>query len=338
MKRRARSLEKALARKGRFGDTELAHVNRREKALLMALGGAGTRNPETGFPEFYDASFDGGDVGSGQTGDNIGGGGLGVGGGGGGGYTSPGEVDQALANDKAKSVDNPDYSTGGLTSTPSQPGFFERIGTYLKNEIDPRTQQGMFNTLTGLVPGFGFATRGARGLAEALGEYVGQPLNDRFGGNAKAVDFDFGNGARFDGDSFAGIDMGPEGRNGPMGDVIARMLDATPIAAPLSPTDPGEVPYEISSFMGPGMTDLQRRALISTYGTQGVNSAFRTDPVKKYYARLLRNGLIDEQGKLFSQPYTLPIEHLYWQGVLGNPVADVGNADQIMAVANRFIG
>ena len=338
MKRRARSLEKALARKGRFGDTELAHVNRREKALLMALGGAGTRNPHTGLPEFYES--DGGDT---DSSNSPGGGFSDPGGGVSGGNDQPDPPTSSTPPGGWGGGDEePSNAPGGGFTPPEGWGggrdVFDRVGSFLENQIDPRTQQGMFNTLTGLVPGFGLASRGARGLAEALGEYVGQPLNDRFGGNAKAVDFDFGNGARFDGDPFAGVEMGPEGRNGPLGDVIARMLDATPIAAPLTPTDPGEIPYEISSFMGPGMTDLQRRALISTYGTHGVNSAFRTDPVKKYYARLLRNGLIDEQGKLFSQPYTLPIEHLYWQGVLGNPVADVGNADQIMAVANRFIG
>ena len=47
-----------LAAKGRFGDTELVHVNKREAALLKALGGSGTVNPKTGFREFYDAPGD----------------------------------------------------------------------------------------------------------------------------------------------------------------------------------------------------------------------------------------------------------------------------------------
>ncbi len=34
-----------LRSKGRYGDTELAHVNPREKAILKAMGGSGTRNP-----------------------------------------------------------------------------------------------------------------------------------------------------------------------------------------------------------------------------------------------------------------------------------------------------
>jgi hypothetical protein len=46
-------LYKELASKGRFGDTELAHVTPEEKALLKALGGAGTINPETGLEEYW---------------------------------------------------------------------------------------------------------------------------------------------------------------------------------------------------------------------------------------------------------------------------------------------
>jgi len=42
-----------LADKGRFGDTELAHVNKFEKALLESLGGSGTVNPETGLDEYW---------------------------------------------------------------------------------------------------------------------------------------------------------------------------------------------------------------------------------------------------------------------------------------------
>ena len=41
------------AKKGRFGDTELVHVNKEEKDLLESLGGAGTINPETGLKEYW---------------------------------------------------------------------------------------------------------------------------------------------------------------------------------------------------------------------------------------------------------------------------------------------
>lgn len=42
-----------LASQGRNGDNQLAHVNNWEAALLKMLGGAGTRNPNTGLKEFY---------------------------------------------------------------------------------------------------------------------------------------------------------------------------------------------------------------------------------------------------------------------------------------------
>ena len=41
-----------LAKEGRGGDTELAHVNPREKAMLKAMGGSGTINPNTGLREY----------------------------------------------------------------------------------------------------------------------------------------------------------------------------------------------------------------------------------------------------------------------------------------------
>ena len=46
-------LYNTLASKGRYGDTELVHVTPQEKALLRALGGAGTINPETGLEEYW---------------------------------------------------------------------------------------------------------------------------------------------------------------------------------------------------------------------------------------------------------------------------------------------
>ena len=42
-----------LASKGRYGDTELVHVNKIEKEILESLGGSGTTNPETGLKEYW---------------------------------------------------------------------------------------------------------------------------------------------------------------------------------------------------------------------------------------------------------------------------------------------
>lgn len=47
------NISQALANKGRFGDTMVAHLSPREAMMLKAMGGAGTRNPKTGLPEFW---------------------------------------------------------------------------------------------------------------------------------------------------------------------------------------------------------------------------------------------------------------------------------------------
>lgn len=44
-----------VAGMGREGDTMLAHINPEEAAILKALGGAGTINPNTGLPEYKKA-------------------------------------------------------------------------------------------------------------------------------------------------------------------------------------------------------------------------------------------------------------------------------------------
>lgn len=51
-----------LRSKGRGGDTILAHINPHEAAMLKMMGGSGTKNPDTGLPEFLDISDDSGTV------------------------------------------------------------------------------------------------------------------------------------------------------------------------------------------------------------------------------------------------------------------------------------
>lgn len=55
-------IAKMLEKKGRGGDTILAHITRREAEMLKDMGGAGTVNPETGLLEFYDGYVEGGFV------------------------------------------------------------------------------------------------------------------------------------------------------------------------------------------------------------------------------------------------------------------------------------
>lgn len=54
----AKSMAEMLRRMGRRGDTMLAHITPEEADMLMQAGGAGTTNPDTGLPEFYNGEFD----------------------------------------------------------------------------------------------------------------------------------------------------------------------------------------------------------------------------------------------------------------------------------------
>lgn len=44
---------RTLARQGRMGDTMMAHISPEEAAMLKARGGAGTINPQTGYPQYF---------------------------------------------------------------------------------------------------------------------------------------------------------------------------------------------------------------------------------------------------------------------------------------------
>jgi hypothetical protein len=44
---------RTLARQGRMGDTMMAHISPEEAEMLKARGGAGTINPQTGYPQYF---------------------------------------------------------------------------------------------------------------------------------------------------------------------------------------------------------------------------------------------------------------------------------------------
>ena len=52
-----KSIAKMLSKKGRGGDTMLAHITPKEARILKEAGGAGTINPDTGLMEFYDGDW-----------------------------------------------------------------------------------------------------------------------------------------------------------------------------------------------------------------------------------------------------------------------------------------
>ena len=148
----------------------------------------------------------------------------------------------------------------------------------------------------------------AYGLAQALGSGLrGMGIV----GSAPEVAFDY--------------PTGPEGRS----ESAMQAMAGGPAAPSYMRGGTMTPPSEISSFIGPGMSDLQQRALIGTYGTQGLNPAFRTDPVRRYYANILSRELVQPGGQLAQTPYILPIEQQYLSGVVGRPVQDYSNAAQV---------
>jgi hypothetical protein len=113
-----------MKNRGRFGDTELAHVNPQEMALLQALGGSGTINPFTGMPEFFKPGWSSDETGWSEgelvqmSGEGPGGGGPG---GGGGGSLVIGKMFQDQ-DSVVPSVENPDWIQPEGTILSSQVG------------------------------------------------------------------------------------------------------------------------------------------------------------------------------------------------------------------------
>jgi hypothetical protein len=288
-----------IRKQGRNGDTELAHVNPREKAILKALGGAGTRNPRTGLLQ-YEVS--GGNNSQGSSGNGDFGGSMG-------GYLE---------------------SLGAPTSDPTTPNGPRASETLYGEEFGPTAPPNAVQTgaskigevLTDpdAIPGFGIVGNLVGRAMSALGRQA----RSAYGPDAVA-DPTFEGGRQME--AFMG---GPD-FPGNLGTGLGEMRNEAfvPVANPTPRyLRGGEMapPQEISSFIGPGMSDIQQRALISTYGTQGVNSAFRTDPVRRYYANLLSRGLISDAGAPVQNPYVLPIEQQYASSVLGRPFANPADA------------
>ena len=281
---------------GRNGDTELAHVNPREKAILKALGGAGSRNPRTGLREYF-ADVDGGA---------------------GGGAQSEGSVSNvgSMGSDYSPGESDPS-ALGGFTGFGFAPTGSGSLGVGTENvsgSILGDLQQGSLPASPVALGAYGLAYGMGRAL-DALG--VGGTARGSFASPTSNLT------------AFEGGPGGMPGNRAGGGDNLAMALGAVPVSAPTPRYLRGgemAAPQEISSFIGPGMTDLQQRALISTYGTQGVNSAFRTDPVRRYYANLLSRGLISDRGTPVQNPYVLPIEQQYASMVLGRPMTNPSDA------------
>lgn len=181
------------AANGRFGDTELAHVNPAEKRLLKGLGGAGTRNPKDGALEYYeDAGGDGGHGGPvgqgghndvGHSGGSNGGGGNNNGGGGAN-YAGTHVGNENAAQGVANAHNTGANFTGGNSTSGggADPGLaggiqINRLGKGLTPEEATRMQMASF--AKSAAPGSGEAIGTQKGASDgdfgsSLGNFVGR--------------------------------------------------------------------------------------------------------------------------------------------------------------------
>lgn len=153
-----------LSSLGRNGDTMLAHINPQEAQLLKSLGGAGTTNPETGLPEFYDAAGMGGapaDAAAEAAGPvDIGTSDLG-------GLVTPGGTGPAASKGSAGLIGNIVQSEGLPEYSISTP--FGKIST-----TDMANAALNFGT-NALIPGAGLVSGLVGGFGKGMGLLGGQP-------------------------------------------------------------------------------------------------------------------------------------------------------------------
>lgn len=322
-----RTQAKKLAKAGRRGDTMLSHTTKGEvivpghvldenpniaSALIKAFQKSGVdwrsrivgtkegpTNPQTGMEEFYgDSDPAGSDPGSGMGG----GPGLGSDAAGpadGGGGVAAGDSDPAnLGGDPGVS---PGLGTPGVAPGDSDPSMLGG-STPLGPVSSPTT-------------GFqGWLDRQVNNPANVMAAMAG-PLSPAVRGMQAVRDQLEGWGANIS-DDYSGLDaVAAGGRGEEMG---------------ISPSQAESLQEQIRKFLrppaqdapsflqlNPAMTDLQRRSNIATYGTQGVNSAYRDPQTQKYYRNLLERAFINDQGGLGDINSLMPIERQYLTETLG---------------------
>lgn len=281
-----------VRRQGKRGDTELAHVNPREKALLKAMGGVGTRNPRTGLRQYYEGDFGGPFGGYGE--------GAGMG-------AAPDPTTPGGSADYG-GVDGDYLSGAGMGAAPSpttpqgsEQSFGERVGNFLGLNNPQRAGTAIAGFLGGTPLGLAaLLGQSMNTAARNAGLSVIDPVQEREQWDAM----------------FDGMPQGP-GEN-----INAALASYQPPTPQFTRAGEVAVPSEIAPFMGGDMSEMQRRALISTYGYMGTNPAFRDKPAQRYYASLLSRELVNPQMQLNQTPTLLPIEQQYLSGVMGIPQTD----------------
>jgi len=270
-----------LSSLGRNGDTMLAHINPKEAELLKALGGAGTTNPETGLPEFYDAAGMGGAPGAGG---DVGGSGL-----------SGAAAGAGLATESSGSGAHGAISeNAGIAPAP---GFFDSISNFFSDAIHgPNSFQGYGATVAkgmGVDNSFGYKTLDDLGITP--GRVADSALNVATGGISGLL----GLGATGLGivGNIVGLepagksDMYPDGNPayGPGGPLSSMQAGGANLAAGMGGTDYNGLPASIPSANTSIAATAPSAATTTPTSTQNLASSLGIDA--NILDMLLRSGV-----------------------------------------------
>jgi len=265
-----------LSSLGRNGDTMLAHINPKEAELLKSLGGAGTTNPETGLPEFYDAAGMGGAPGAGG---DVGGSGL-----------SGAAAGAGLATDAHGAISE----NAGIAPAP---GFFDSISNAFSNALDgPNSFRGYGATVAagmGVPNSFGFEPLDNLGITP--GRLADAALNVATGGISGLL----GLGATGLGiiGNIVGLepagksDMYPDGNPayGPGGPLSSMQGGGANLAAGMGGTDYNGLPASIPSANTSIAATAPSAATTTSNATQNLASSLGIDA--NILDMLLRSGV-----------------------------------------------
>ncbi len=230
----------AAAAQGRHGDTMIAHINPREAAMLKAMGGAGTINPKTGLPEFYDAA-DYGDAGGAS---GLAGGGYDANGGApdpGGDYLG-GEGQDVIGNDMGRDdiAGAPADGIGPNEWTGRQDWGW--LGAQIGRAAD-RPAETAINAAAGMIPGVGWVnsllgwaggpTIGSltTGAARGLTGYNEDGSSGLAGWSGQSVDQN-GDPIAFDGGGLPGLQANDPGGKLNAAGYVNSLISAAQSAAP----------------------------------------------------------------------------------------------------------
>lgn len=278
---RLNALLQDAAAKGRGGDTILAHINPREAAMLKAAGGAGTINPETGLPEFYEGGFfDGPGFGGPDSG--AGAGGIDQGGG------APDNAGTDYLGNQGQDVigdgNNGDRIPGAPADGvgPNEWTGQQRagwVGAYL-GRIADRPAESAVNAIFGLVPGFGTANSilGLLG-GPTVGSLTTSAVRDVTGYNETDQGNSSGSGVTtgpsgdpqgYDGNSLPGRQANDPGGNLDAQGYVNALLQAAGSADAPSPSAPSNA----GSGGGGGGGGASTFAGVGSYGGYTTGSAY----------------------------------------------------------------